>query len=261
MTRWLLLLLVALCLYTPLAAQDDAGDVVIKDLDSANKVLERGHYAFERGETREAMNMYVKVAQSGYGTASVWSNAGTAAYRTGEIGPAVLYYSRALRIDPGYERARSSLAFVSPATNDAGTGFFSQVVDTIFRNTTPAVWIIGAEIFFLLACLSLARTLAIADRDRRGHWIASLAWALVLCIACVGIGVMNQHFRAGGNKAVVLSEKTITRSEPRSDSTAQLELPAGTIVEMTEEPIRGFVRFKLADGRSGYIQTDQIERI
>ena len=48
--------------------------MVIKDLDSANKVLERGHYAFERGETREAMNMYVKVAQSGYGTASVWSD-------------------------------------------------------------------------------------------------------------------------------------------------------------------------------------------
>ncbi|MCC6547083.1 tetratricopeptide repeat protein [Candidatus Sumerlaeota bacterium] len=254
-------LLFVLLLLAGTAAAQTASSEAVTDLASANKVFEEGNHAFERGDARAALDAYIKVAESGFGDAQVWSNAGTAAYRAGDTGRAVLYYSRALRLDPGYDRARSSLGVVSPATNSLGDGFLTEVIDTLFRRTPPGFWFLAAELLFLLCCFSIARFLAATDRDKRGHWFASLSWSLVLTLACVGVGVADHHFRAGGNSAVVLSDKTVTRSEPREESVAQLELPAGTIVEMTESPQRGFVRFKLADGQSGYISLDQIERI
>lgn len=253
----LLVLCVALLRISP--AQSAAEP--ISDLAAANKLLDEANTAYELGDARKAMDLYVRIAQAGYGTAPVWSNAGAAAYRSGEIGYAVLYYSRALRADAGYDRARASLAYISPATNDHDGGFLGVVVESVFQKTSPGFWVILAEVFLLGASLGLARVLAIADRDRRGVWYAVLGWSLVFCVATSAAAYANHRYRAGGDDAVVILDKAVTRSEPKEDSTAQLELPAGTILRMTEEPRRGFVRFKLADGRTGYIQTDQVERI
>lgn len=249
------------CLLGGAAFAQSTASEAVTDLASANKVFEEGNHAFERGDAKTALDAYTKVAQAGFGNAQVWFNAGTAAYRSEDVGRAVLYYSRALRIDPGYDRARNSLAVVSPATNNLGDGFFSEVVGTVFRRTSPGVWILAAEVFFLLGCFSIARHFATANDDKRGGWVASIVWSFVFTLVCVGIGAANHHSRAGGSTAVVLKDNTITHSEPREDSTAQLELPAGTIVELTESPQRGFVRFKIADGQAGYIALDQIERI
>ncbi|MEO8377684.1 MAG: tetratricopeptide repeat protein [Candidatus Sumerlaeota bacterium] len=261
MIRLLLATLFLICMQVPVLAQGAASEAVT-DLASANKVFDDGNHAFERGDPKAALEAYTKIAESGFASAQVWFNAGTAAYRSGDTGHAVLYYSRALRVDPGYERARASLTVVSPATNSLGNGFFSEVVGSIFRRSPPGAWFLGAEFFFLLGCFSIARYLSIADGDKRSHWFASLAWAFVFAVVCGAVGIANHRFRAGGNSAVVLNDKSVTHSEPRVDSVAQLELPAGTIVEMADEPQRGgFARFKLADGQSGYIALDQIEHI
>ncbi len=233
----------------------------VTDLESANERLEKAHLAFERGDTREAMELYVRVAQSGFVTPAVWSNAGTAAYRSGDRGRAVLYYKRALRLDPNYERARKSLEVISPATNQGDEGFQTQFIESVFETTSPSVWILFAEFFYILLWFAVARIVTTEDRDQRGHWGAILGWCLGLALLTGGVAWANHSYRAGSADAVVLENQTITRSEPNADSQAQLELPAGTVLELTESPQRGFVRFKMADGRTGYIPMDRVERI
>lgn len=233
----------------------------VETLSEANEVLDDAHLAYERGDTREAMDAYLRVANSPFGGAPAWFNAGTAAYRSGDVGRAVLYYKRALKIDPGYTRARSSLDFVSPATNQQEVGFAEEVLGTVFNRTSPGLWVLVAQGFFLLMCFALARSIAARHRDDRGHWIAVFSWCGVFLLISGGIAWANHLYRVSGAEAVVLAEKAITRTEPRPDATAQLELPPGTVLELTESPRRGFVRFRLVDGRAGFISTDQIERI
>lgn len=233
----------------------------VTSIDEANVVLEDAHMAFERGDTRRAMELYRQVALGGFDTPAVWTNAGTAAYRSGEIGKAVLYYERALRMDPNYERARRSLDIVSPATNDVRDSFREEVIAAVFESTSPVIWVLFAEFFYLLVCVAIFRAFKAVDRDQRGHWIAVLAWCAVLGVLCAGLAFANYSFRKGSADAVVLEDRSITRSEPNPTATAQLELPAGTLLELTEAPRRGFVRFKMLDGRTGYIPVDDIEKI
>ncbi|CAN5289726.1 hypothetical protein BH09SUM1_BH09SUM1_23830 [soil metagenome] len=249
------LLMVALLFAGAAFAQDTT--VSVTSIESANAAQEQAHLLFERGETSNAAAIYAKIAQSGFGTPSVWSNAGTAAFRSGDVGHAVLYYSRALRKDPSYDRAARSLAFVSPATN-AGR---SEVLSRALSRFSPIWFVAAAEALFLIFCFAVARLIGTADRERRGHWLAVSAWSFVFLAVAAGVAFASHRARAGGNDAVVLKAGAVTRSAPKEDSVAQLELPAGTIVEMTEEPRLGFVRCKLADGQAGYLATGDLEKI
>jgi hypothetical protein len=206
------------------------------------------------------MDLYVRVAQDGFPTAQVWTNAGTAAFRAGDTGRAVLYYSRALRMDPSYDRAVRSLRFVQPESNasDSGTEFLRSTVGLI----SPTWWAIGAQVIFLLACLALGRAIARwRHAEERTHWLIIAAWSVVFFAAALTMTIWTHSYRVGGDDAVVLTKGAIARSEPRAESTAQLEVPPGTIVTLIETPAKGFVRVKLADGQSGFLSTRDLEQI
>lgn len=233
----------------------------VVDLESANATLEAAHLAFERGDASEAMEMYLRVAESGYPAASVWTNAGTAAWRAGRPGEAVLYYKRALRLDPTYSRALQSLEYVSPATNLTEESLRNNVLTALLRHSTPGQWFLAAQMLFLLGCFAIARSMASPDPEARGHWVAVLAWSLVFCLGAGAVGWINHTARMGGSEAVVMRDGATTRSEPREGSTEQMELPAGTVLEILESPRRGFVRVRSADGSTGFISTESITRI
>lgn len=233
----------------------------VASLDEANEILERAHLTFERGNPEGASELYLQVARSGFSAPSTWFNAGTAAYRAGDTGRAVLYYARALRMDPGYDLARQSLDAVSPQTNEAGAGV-RELFHQLVRGTNPLVWVALGQILFLALCYSAARTLITEDPDRRGHWIAVLAWTAVLTGAILLAGWTAHQGGYLRGDAVVLEENTITRSEPSADATPTLELPAGTMVRLVEaQPRQGHVRISLLDGRTGFVPADSIERI
>lgn len=255
----LLLTLFLMLLPLSLRALEDPGPVT--NLATANEVLEVAHLAFERGDYSRALEWYLRVIDGGYETATLWTNAGTAAWRAGRSGESVLYYKRALKIDPSYNRALQSLDFVSPATNIASESFTDDMLSALLRYSTPGQWFLAAQFLFLLTCLALAKTFSTTRHEERGHWIAVLAWAFVFTLGTGFLGWVNHSARIAGNEAVVMVDGSITRSAPSDDSTAQLELPAGTILEVLESPRRGFVRVRGADGSSGFIASDSITRI
>ena len=94
-----LLAIVAAFFFPAVAPAQSDRFAAITTLEEANKVAENAHLAFERGESRLAQDDYLRIANSSFGGAQSWFNAGTAAYRSGDIGRAVLYYKRALKVE------------------------------------------------------------------------------------------------------------------------------------------------------------------
>lgn len=245
-----------LVMIQPAAAQQNA----ITDLAIANQVMEDAHAAFERGDFSNAMREYVRVAEAGYEAPQVWTNAGTAAYRAGQIGRAVLYYQRATRLNPEYGPALESLAVVSPATNE-GDDAAASLMRRVFRYVPTSGLVIAAQLCFLIFCLSSGKAIAATNRESRGHWVASLAWSLAFTVGIGGVAYYSHSLTTGGNEAVVIQEGAIIRSEPNADSVAKLEVPSGTIVQLTENARQGFIRVQMRDGRSGFVTTETVEKI
>ena len=60
----------------------------------------------------------MKISAAGLESASLYCNTGDAFYKDGNIAKAILYYERALKLDPSYEDARYNLEFLDYGIQD-----------------------------------------------------------------------------------------------------------------------------------------------
>jgi tetratricopeptide (TPR) repeat protein len=251
----LLLLLLALLPVRLVPAPGDDARSVPRLFEQAN-----AHYAAE--EFSEAFALYERLYRSGHATREVLFNAGNAAYRLGDVGRAVLYYQRALRVDPGYTPARENLDRVQPVTNVAGEAGPAEWLARGFRATPASVWFIVAEVAFVWLLVALVLFIrATPATEARSAWGSRSAAAAVLAVLAFGLVLLHQQVQHEAGNAVVVRDKAVTRLGPGEQFYQQLELPAGTVLTTRGTPRAGWVSFILRDGSSGYIGTDDVEPI
>ena len=79
---------------------------------------EAGDSAYSQRRFAEAVEIYEKVIDNEGGSVELYYNLGNAAYRSNQLGKAILGYERALRIDPTDEDTRANLEFVQSRMKD-----------------------------------------------------------------------------------------------------------------------------------------------
>lgn len=255
-----LLLLLCSVLWQSLPAQPQAA-LAISSIEQANSIFAEANAAFEAGDAAKALEAYERLERSGFATARVLANAGTAAQRLGDTGRAVLYYRRALRADPGYSPALESLRVVSPKSNEAPASFLTTVFEAFFRSVPPWMLVALGQVTVLLLALTLYRVITAAGHDARGHWVAVSAYLGFGAIIAFGAAFASYQWRMGSGDVVVLAPDAITRSGPAETSKELMQLPPGTILDLIEEPRQGFVRVRAADGSTGFLPITAVERI
>lgn len=221
----------------------------------ANKNFEDGQYA-------EALAGYDALIDAGQATSTVYANAGTAAWRDGQVGRAVALYERALRLDPTDERAAHNLARITPETNrlaDDASAF--AIARDVVARIPSAVFIAGIEVFFLLLLVALwvwSRTASTSPT--RGGWGLRAGMAAGALAVMIAAAFLHEAARHRWGDAVLL-EKGVSRLGPGERFFEQMELPAGTTVELPEPPANGWVRVRLRDGRTGFVESRLLERL
>lgn len=253
-----------LCLLLSMVLLRGAGSAPepVQNWDEAQRVFEQANALYDEREYEGALDQYERLFRSGFATVQVLGNAGNAAFHAGDAGRAVLYYERALRLAPGNREIRNNLEAIQPRTNAIPDRSFGDLLAEAIRSTWLWPWVVAAELAFLWLLISLvmvART--VPGSSRRVAWWSRSAAAAVLFAVAAGLMTFHDHLRLSTADAVIVEDRTISRSGPGEDFFQQLELPAGTKLWLGSVPREGWVKFKLADGTSGYIRTDTIERI
>ena len=80
------------------------------DIDSIYNIA---NSLYQQGQYEQALEQYNAVILSGKESADLYYNMGNAAYRSNSIGHAILYYEKALKLEPAHEDAIHNLDFVS----------------------------------------------------------------------------------------------------------------------------------------------------
>lgn len=193
--------------------------------------------------------------------ADLYVNLGNAALGAGRLGPAIVAYRRALRIDPNHRRARQNLSHARtllpdwvPRPEEGG------LLDTFFSWTgqlsvSEQHW--AAALLFAAAALLLAASIRWRRTALRNlAAVPAVAWLLTT-------GVLVVH--AAGDRtqpAVVTTAETVARAADSTNAPARFTepLPSGTEVDITQT--RGdWAHVRLADGRDAWVHQSALQRI
>jgi hypothetical protein len=212
------------------------------------------HYS--SGKYEEALHIYRTLIDSEYISSSLYYNMGNAAYRANRLGYAILYYEKALKLDPRNEDAAINLEFVSMYREDNLEAlpelflkrWYRRLVDSFSVNS----WSYLSLTLFVTALLcSMAYIFGRRLWIKKTGFFAGLA-ALVLFILAI-TALMHRHRQfTQPDRAVIVSPSVVVRSTPSSAGTDLFILHEGTKIR-TEEKVGEWTEIRISDGRVGWL--------
>ena len=224
----------------------------------------RGNALYEEGDFEAAAAAYASVLATGLESAALHYNLGNAHYRVGRLGPAVLAYERALRLDPGHDDALANLALVNAQLRDRFEPlprfWLSAAADWWLavwprRAVGPAAACAYLALGAALAMLVLGRPRRAARALRAAAWTAGTAF--------VALGATLAAKEAGWTQpeeAVVMAGEAQAVSAPSSDGLALFTIHEGAKVRIDRRS-GGWAEIVLADGRVGWLDAAALEAI
>lgn len=203
-------------------------------------LIQKADSAYLADDYALATTLYLDAEKELGSSSALLYNIGNSYYRSGEIGKAILYYKRALKLDPTNSDARQNLQFAMTKTvdkQDDNRTFVRKVADNIMFSNTPDGWAIMALIMFAVflgaaALYVFSGSVVIRKICFFGGLIVLVLDGCVLYMAHKTAAVVSDS-----STAVVISPNVQLSTVPRvpKDKSEQaFQLHEGAVVEVVD---------------------------
>jgi len=220
--------------------------------------------AYVRGEYQQAIKDYEALLKQGV-SADLYYNLGNAYYRTENITRAVLNYERALLLSPGDRDIRFNLQMARSKTIDKITPEQDMFFVTWYRSLVNLTSVDGWADIALIS-LALAIVLALLYLFSERIWLRKVGFfgAIILIVFFLLSNVFahqQKDLLVNRRGAIVTAPAVTVKSTPAKQGTDLFILHEGTKVTITDGSMKDWKGIRLADGKEGWIETQQIELI
>jgi hypothetical protein len=207
---------------------------------------------YESKEYTNAIEAFNKIVEGGIQNGKLYYNLANAYLKNGDIGPAVLWYERSLKLMPKDPDLRFNLAYAN-----------TLVTDKTESSSSPLLTVM----FFWKDLFSVATWQGIALGFNACCWISLAVWYLLkkrvfktmgycfILITCISLGAIFYHAFVVNYRpqAIILPASVSVRSGLASESTELFVLHAGTRVAV-EKQTKGFFRIRFSKDKIGWIK-------
>ena len=220
-------------------------------------------YAQERWE--DAVNDYTAITEASMESAPLWCNLGSAWYKSGNLGKAILCYERALKLDPSYEDARYNLELLNAMKLDRLESVPELILATWMKNLGRTLdsdsWAVCFLVFLVLTlAMVLLFILGSSATSRRAGFFTGVV-CLLLAVASLSFSLWQKNEYMKADKAIIMKPVSSVKSSPSGDSAKDLfVLHEGTKVQVLDN-VGGWSNIELSDGRQGWLPSSDIEII
>lgn len=252
-----------------------ASSVVSASLDSAR-------VAYEKGDLKMAAERYLEVARTDGTSAPLYYNLANCYAGLGDLGRAMLFYSRAARIDPSDREIKNNLEYFASKVEDANRAelrgkkisvspdpdtFFSSARRLIAMDVSSNFWAVGSALCFIafLSCVAIylfCSGILLRKIGFFGGIVLFLISIAMLVFSFMGADAYESH-----DRAILMAYKTPLLLEPSSDSKpASNQLCQGTSFDVIAEEsdvdgAPGWYKVRVNADIEGWIKADAIEII
>ena len=247
-----------LLLLSPLASQ-------AQNLSYPDSLWNAGVAAYTQGDYASAVKDWEEIRSAGLMSRELYYNLGNAYFKTGEMGPAILWYERALKLDPSDKDVRYNLEFARSLTQDR----IEEVPEIFFEQWGHAMcYLLPSNTWAVLCLVFLAAALAMAllyllgstPGRRRVGFFVGIAF-IILAFLGWDFAQWQRQEALAQDRAVVMRPVSAVKSSPSAEGSVDLFiLHEGTRVKILDN-VGSYTNIELGDGRQGWIPAGDIEVI
>lgn len=223
--------------------------------------FEEGNAAYTEGNFEEALSRYNAIVESGMESASLYYNMGNTYYKMKDYPHAILFYEKALKLDPSNEDIRTNLEIANLAIVDKITpvpkSFIAKWWDSLgsLFSVDGWAWVSVAVFAVFLLCLFIFLMSRRTGLRKAGFFVGLLA---VVCLALsVCFAIRTQKDRTHQNEAIIMTPTVTVKSSPSENSVDLFVLHEGSKVRVMDGA-NGWNKIKIADGSVGWLQADHM---
>lgn len=236
-----------------------------EETDYPDSLWNQAVTAYSESRWSDAASSWISISDAGYQSPQLYYNIGNALFKDGDTSGAILYFERALKLDPSFSDAQYNLEIASSHIQDQ----IDPVPEFILKTWTRKVcYIMGsnawAVCFLVLAALLFAAILlfllAPSQTARKSGFFGAIVF-FILAISAISFSSWQKKECMTANKAIVTRPVSSVKSSPSSESSTDLfVLHEGTKVTILDA-VGEWRNIELADGRQGWIQSSDMEII
>ena len=228
--------------------------------ETPEEIFGRGNEAYEAREYETAVEAYESVLKYKIQDARVEYNLGNARFRLGQLGPAILHYERARRLDPTDQDIQDNMNYarsfcfdlLEPAATPAPIRWMHHLQDRI--GPDRHLWMIWAVVW--CCAILIAWSASRPGRFRAAHgWMVAAFLAVILVL---GLSWSRTYDRIEGRTlAVVLNNTTEVLAGPGEGNPTLFTIHEGLTVEvrMVREE---WIQVSLPNRLNGWVPADSV---
>lgn len=219
--------------------------------------------AYDEKDYESAVDQYQQLVQKGE-SADLYYNYANALFKAGYTGKAILYYERALRLDPSNDDIKYNLEFANLSKTDKVEKiehfFIVEWYGNITNLMTSNKWtIISLVLLFLTMVMFLTYRFGSVLALRKTAFGLSIA-CFVLSILFAGHAFYSRNRVINTPEAILMVGSETARSTPDESGTEVFVIHEGTKVKI-KSTLTEWSEVQLADGSVGWIRSNCVEVI
>lgn len=263
---WMLLLIGGLQSAAAQEAEEQAAEPTMEAAEQlASEVLwDQANTAYINNDYHQAEELHLTILQRGERSAKLYFNLANAYFKREELGQAILYYHRALRLQPGDEDIRYNLSVAEARTKDTidqiPDFFFTEWMRSIRHLMSANAWTAWSLIWFAVMLGALLFYLLSARLMLRKVGFYATLISLLCFIASTIFASGQSREQQSQSEAIIMSSSAAVKSSPDRSATDLFILHEGTKVEITNS-LENWCEVMIADGKKGWTERSKIEII
>ncbi len=227
------------------------------------ELLQTAQEAYAKGEYAQALAVYDSLDQQAT-SASLLFNIGNCHMKLRDLPKAILYYERAIRLQPGADDIQSNLDFarskVVDRVNELPALTLGSVWDRMRGGKDVDQWARRSLWAMLITAILAALAVAISRSAIRRVLVPVAAVTFLITVVSTFLAGYRVSEVNDRSQAVIMSPKVDVRGEPRDGATTVFVLHEGTTVSVLSEQ-NGWHEIKLSSGSVGWAAPSSLEII
>ena len=237
----------------PAAAQDDVSGL-----------WQKAGEAFAAEQWQNALNYYLTIEGENLQSADLFYNIGNSYFKLGDNAHAILYFEKALKLDPSHVDAAHNLEIVQQMTLDRVDAVPDFILVSWFRNVRQGLSA-DAWAWITLALLLVVGVLFILFRHSSSGALSKVSFIVGCVVLALSVGtfvfsLLQRHAVTRQDSAIVTAPVCSVKSSPADGGNTVFVLHEGTKVRLLDN-VGDWTKIEIADGRQGWARLSTIEII